>query len=106
MASIKELYKAGLMSAKRLTVKELKAAVTDAYPETIKDQKEGEKTKLVLELDDGEYRIALNATQAKSLAKAWGDETDDWKGKKVHIKKGKTHFGNSLVDCLEVSPTK
>ena len=106
MASIKELYKVGLLSAKRIPKTGVTGVITAAYPETIRDKKEGEKTKLVLEVNEGEYRIALNLTQAKYLAKLWGDDSDDWIGKKVKVTKGKTHFGADEVDCLLIAPGK
>jgi len=104
MASIKETYKSGLLAAKRLPKAGIVAAITDTYLESIKQRDGDEKTKLIVELDDGEYRIALNNTQAKALAKQWGDESTDWHGKRIKVAKGRTKFGTDDVDCLVLTP--
>lgn len=106
MASVKDLYKAGFMSARRLPKNGIVGKITAAYPETMKLGKDEEtgKVKLVIEIDDGEHRIPLNATQAKTLAKAWGDDYDEWLEKKIGVKKGRTTFGLDTVDCLVITP--
>lgn len=108
MASVKDIYRVGLLSAKRLPKNGVMGKINAAYPETMKpnkDQPEG-KTRLVIEINDGEFRIALNHTQATKLAKAYSDDYDMWIDKKVTVKKGRTQFGLDTVDCLEINPIK
>lgn len=106
MASFKELYKVGLMAAKRLKGPIKGAKITAVYPETTKDKDKEDKLKLIIELNEGEYRIALNHTQGSVIAKAYGDDYDEWVGHKLDVTKGKTNYGTDIVDCLVITPVK
>lgn len=106
MANIRDLYRKPIMTAKRFKVREFKGKIIDLYPEMMKNNKPGDPEKLVLEFEKAEFRIALNKTNALALAAAWGEETDDWKGKSVRITKIPTKFGNDDVDGLKVEPSK
>lgn len=102
MASVKDFYKKKLLAAKDLGNKPIIGKITMVTPETKQNAKGVEITQLVIELDDGDYRIQLNKTNALSLGKELGDDFDTWLNKKVKITKIRTTFNNSPCDGLAV----
>jgi len=46
--------------------------------------------------------VALNKTNATSIASRYGDDTDDWVNKEVIIYPDKTMFQGSMVDCIRM----
>lgn len=71
------------------------------------------KTIDVEKMNDGEEKavvyfkeiskgLALNKTNAKSISKLYGDDTDDWEGKKITIFPSECDFKGETVDCIRV----
>lgn len=60
------------------------------------------KTKLVCWLKGQDKGWVLNKTNGTALAEIYGDETDDWAGKRVVLKLGKTLFEGKKVDSIMV----
>lgn len=106
MASIRDLYRKPIMTAKRFKMKEVKAVIIDTYPEMMKNSKPGDMEKLVLELEGQEFRIALNKTNAIALAAKFGEDYEEWKGKTIKITKIPTKFGNDDTEGLKVEAVK
>lgn len=106
MPSIRDLYRKPIMTAKRFKEREVKAKIIDAYAEMMKNSKQGDPEKLVLELENKEFRVALNKTNALALASKFGEDYSEWVGKTVRITKIATKFGNDDVDGLKVEPAK
>ena len=106
MASVKDFYKKKLLAAKDISKGMVKGTITDVYQETPKGKDADGSTKLVIELDDGEHRIQLNKTNALSLAKLMGDDTDSWIGKKVKVSTQPTTFSGQATIGLKIEPQK
>ena len=104
MPSFRDLYKTPLLSAKRMTEKEIKGVITAVYPETIKGSDGKTSDRLVIEIGDAEFRLALNKGNAIRLGEKFGEEYDQWVGKKVSITKHKTQYMGSPTDGLLVTP--
>mgnify|MGYP001592805054 CR=1 FL=1 len=68
------------------------------------DQPDGKKKKqLVLSFEGKEKRLGLNITNANSIAKILGDDTDDWIGGEVKIYPTTTEFGDKKdIPCIRV----
>lgn len=64
------------------------------------------KARFVLDLEKDEHRVTLNLESCKLLAAEYGDDTDDWIGKKVKIIKGTVPFGKTTTPALIVMPNK
>jgi len=62
------------------------------------------RKKLVVSFDGMTVLLVLNRTNAMILAQAFGEETDNWKGKSIVLKKTKRSFRGKLVDAIEVQP--
>lgn len=48
--------------------------------------------------------LALNATNCKTIAAMYGNNTDDWIGKRITIYPTTTEFSGKTVDCIRVRP--
>lgn len=106
MADYRDIYKTPFLSAKNLGNKPITSTISAVYPETINSKDNGQQDKLVIELDEGEVRIALNKSNAVQLGMAFGRDYNDWIGKVVIVTKKKTTFMGKPVDGLDVQPKK
>ena len=48
--------------------------------------------------------LGLNATNCKTIAAMYGNDTKDWIGKRITIYPTTTTFGPDTVDCIRVRP--
>lgn len=48
--------------------------------------------------------LALNATNCKSIATMYGNNTDDWAGKRITIYPTTTQMGGEQMECIRVRP--
>lgn len=48
--------------------------------------------------------LALNATNCKTIAKLYGNDTDEWKGKRVTLYPTTTEMAGETVECIRVRP--
>ena len=106
MPSIKDLYRPALLSAKSLAKKRIIGKIEAAYPESVKGTDKDSRTKVVIELDKGKVRIALNKTNALALAESFGDDYSLWVGKKIVVSTGPTTYMGNPTDGIIVRPTK
>ena len=87
----------------------LKAADIQHKPKTLTIASIGEEevageTKIVVRFEKTDQAWVMNRTNAYILTEEWGDETEDWIGKKVLLKADKTTFSGKLVPCIRVEP--
>jgi hypothetical protein len=48
--------------------------------------------------------LALNATNCKTIAAMYGNDTDNWLGKRITLFPTTTSFGSETVECIRVRP--
>ena len=60
------------------------------------------KDKLVLYFDNKDKGLVLNATNIKSINKAYGTNTDMWPRRQIELYPSETLFGGETVDCTRV----
>ena len=65
----------------------------------------GEK-KIIMRFDEKEQGLVLNKTNAAICAEAFGVEMDDWVGKTVVLRQGRTPFNGKMVPCIRVEPVR
>ena len=70
---------------------------------TITNVAEGKYDKLDLTLDD-ESKLSLNATNGKTIARAWGYETSAWIRKQVELRVGTTTYKGEPQDTILLRP--
>jgi len=64
---------------------------------------DGSYGKPVLKFTDGTL-LSVNATNAKTLIRAYGEESDDWPAKTVELYIGQTQFKGTPTDSILVRP--
>lgn len=52
-----------------------------------------------------EKRLVLNVTNARAVAKLYGNEVNDWSGKRITLYPTTTSFGPEVKDCIRVRET-
>jgi hypothetical protein len=70
---------------------------------TIIDVQEGRYDKPDLHFDD-DTCMGCNATNCRTLAKAYGTESDDWIGKEVKLTVGEVKYQGKLQEAILVTP--
>jgi hypothetical protein len=50
-------------------------------------------------------RLALNKTNAKTIAAMYGSDTTNWVGKRITLYPTTTTFGRDTVECVRVRPS-
>ncbi len=60
------------------------------------------ETRPVVRFSDAEKKLVLNKTNAITISKMYGKETDDWVGKQVTMYPTETQFGSETVDCIRI----
>jgi hypothetical protein len=80
--------------------------IADAWTEEFQQQSGGTKVKLVLAFRGTPRTIVCNATSAKSLAAAFGNQTENLKGRRVRIEARPTNLGQAIfVTPVATAPT-
>jgi hypothetical protein len=64
---------------------------------------EGQYDKPDVVFETGET-LSLNATNTRTLVRAYGPNSDDWIGKEVELKLGQIKYQGSLKDAVIVEP--
>jgi len=73
--------------------------ITDVKMDKVGPEREEKPVLFFVELEQG---LVLNKTNAGVLADAFGDETNDWVGKKIILFTAKTKFGGKTVQGMRV----
>ena len=60
------------------------------------------KTSPVIRFSDAEKKLVINKTNAKIIAGMYGNETDNWVGKKITMFPTETTFGAETVPCIRI----
>jgi hypothetical protein len=78
--------------------------VRNAHREVlITDCSLGQYDKLDLTFDGGD-RLSLNTTNVRTLARAYGRDSDEWVGKTIELYIGKTEYRGEEQDSILVRP--
>lgn len=49
--------------------------------------------------------LALNSTNCKTIAAMYGNDTEQWVGKRITLFPTTTQFGSEQMECIRVRPT-
>jgi len=104
MSNVDEIYGGIFLNVMTLKVEKLinkPLTITEAVVEDIGGTTHS-KPKIVLSLEETEKRLALNKTNAQIIKEAYGNETDEWIGKKIWLQLTKRQFQGNIVDAIEV----
>jgi hypothetical protein len=100
MVNINDIYGGEFLNAKIVTSEKIwRKPLTIKHTEVVtfnKDDPDKAEMKIVVSLEETEYKLVLNKTNAKTLGELFGEESNDWDGHKIMFQKGKTTFGDSI----------
>lgn len=72
---------------------------------TLKNEKDVEEQKPFLTFDGHSKPLGCNATNGLTIAALYGDDDDQWVGKRITLYRSNTMYGGRLVDCIRVRPS-
>ena len=100
------LYDANAMSAFHLQGKSHIVTIAKWIQGKLRKQGAGNKTekKPVIYFQEKNLPLVVNKTNRAIIAGMYGNEIDNWIGKKIEIYPTTTKFGNELKDCIRVKP--
>lgn len=100
------MKKSEIFPSKYLRAEDLPRPVTvtieRAMMEMLKTTDGKEQEKMVLYFAKARKGLVLNLTNYTAIADLYGDETDDWAGRRVEVFPTQTPFGNKTVACVRV----
>ncbi len=68
----------------------------------VKPYKFDDGSKLVVSFEESDKDLISNKTNSSSIAKSYGDDTDNWIGKRIQLYLSETEFKGDIVDCVRV----
>jgi hypothetical protein len=105
MASWQDNFKATVLSAKRWPRARHTGKILTVETVTVSDsQTKKDVDRFCVTVEGLELPLPLNKANCIRIAKKYGDDTDQWIGKKIEIVKEKVKFGTDDVDGLVVTP--
>ncbi len=102
MPSISNFYPAKWLTASDLSEQGLVLTIGDVTLEKMSDGNE----KPVISFVEHEKGLVCNKTNAKTIAKLYGDDTDDWSGQQITIYPTEVDFKGERVDAIRVKNKK
>lgn len=99
MPNVDEIYQS---DSKWLSHPDLKGREIKVTIDGSKVEEVGDTHKLVVYFAGKDKGLALNKTNARMIAEAYGRNSDDWSGKEIIMYPTKTEFQGKLVDCIRV----
>ena len=71
--------------------------------DAIEQEQIGGDDKFVLYFLEEKRGLALNKTNALAIADGYGQDTEEWSGRVIHLRKEKVQFQGGRVDAIRVS---
>ncbi len=97
------LFPSKYLKAADLRSKKLVVVIEKIDPRGELQMQGGRKErKPIVYLVDQEKTWVLNKTNAKTIAKLYGNEVTEWIGKPISLRSEKVAFGNQIVDAIRV----
>jgi hypothetical protein len=78
------------------------ATITDTEATEMKTSSGATETKYVLYFAEMQKGLVLNVTNARTLARAFGDNTDDWVGNSVELVVREVEFSGRTVPAIRI----
>lgn len=102
---ISEAFPSNFLKADDLNGKNVTVTIQDATLEEI-GQGHNKERKLILAFHGKEKKLVLNKTNAGTIAKLYGDDTEGWIGQKITICPREVEFQGEMVLAIRVSLQK
>ena len=100
----KELCGKPYLSAEDLPEgKDIPLVIENAFKEVAFNPGSKQKVEVgVLKFVNRELKMILNITNSRTIATAYGPDTESWKGKQIILFRTTTRLGRETVPCLRV----
>jgi len=102
---LNEIYtsNSSFLKCEDLQGKTVRLKISEVGTHTFDEGKDSEKSQIVLSFEGKEKKLGLNVTNANSIAKILGGETDNWIGGEIKIYPTTTDFGDKRdVPCIRI----
>lgn len=100
--NLQTAYPSRYLSAEDLNGQDVTMTIAGVTMETLGQGRDSQQ-KLVASFVGKKKAFVLNKTNAKTIAKLYGDETDGWVGKRITIRAQEVEFQGDMVLALRVS---
>ncbi len=102
------MNKASIFPSKHLSAADLPdEGMTVTIKEvTVERMQDGDEKPIMSFADRGLKDMIINVTKWNTIAKLYGDESDDWVGKRINIRPGEVKYQGNMVACIDVSSRK
>ncbi len=98
-----DIFPSKYLSAADLPEEGMTVTIRSVTEERMQD---GERKPIMAFVEAGLKCMIVNVTKWNTLAKLYGDESDDWYGKRIKIRPGEVKFKGEMVACIDVSSRK
>jgi len=103
MPSINDLFPSKWLTAADLKGQSMAVTIEKIELETMKGRDgKPDETKPVVFFEELDKGMVCNKTNAGTIGKFYGDNTDDWIGERITIFPTKVNYGKELVDAIRV----
>lgn len=103
--NISQAFPSNFLKADDLQGKPVIVSIASAEFEDIGQGRDKER-KIILGFTGKEKRMVVNKTNASTIAKLYGDETDGWIGQKITLMPREVEFQGEMVLAIRVSLQK
>jgi hypothetical protein len=97
-----DLFPSKYFKAADLGGKAIDLVIRSATLEMMKNMQGGNESKLVLSFVNQSKALVVNRTNYDAIADLYGDETEDWGGKRIQLYPTKASIGGKSVDAVRV----
>lgn len=97
-----EAFPSNFLKADDLQGRDVLVTISDVQMEEL-GQGQDKDTKLVLSFKGKNKKLVCNKTNAKTIAKLYGDDTDEWLGKTIILGPREVEFQGEQVWAIRVS---
>lgn len=98
----KLMFPSDYIAAVECRGKDVTLTIQGVQIEQMQMQKGKKEPKPILTFKETKKKLALNKTNASSIAEMYGAEAEKWSGKRITIYPTRTQFGRDTVDCIRV----
>jgi hypothetical protein len=102
---LSEAFPSNFLKADDLNGKPVTLTISSVEMETLGTGKDKE-SKLIVQFKGTEKKLVCNKTNANTIGKLYGDDTDDWIGQRITIKPMEVEFQGEMKMAIRVSLTK
>jgi hypothetical protein len=102
MPKISEEFSSNWLKSADLNGKEMIVTINSSEIESFKEEDGTKRKKVILAFDEIDQKLIVNTTNRDVLVELFGDDTDDWTGRKIILYVTKVTYAGKRVDGLRI----